>query len=113
MYNRYLDQASGAIDITQNGKLVPPVVKYPEVPLSSNDLYVYTTIGDTFITLANQFYQDSTLWWVISIANTGTTGTNLTTDLPQDSIYIPVGTQLRIPSNPINIVNLFKLVNSY
>jgi len=88
-------------------------IKYPSIPPSSNDIYVYTSLGDRYDVLAANYYSDTTLWWVISIANTGTTGTNLTTDLPQDSIYIPVGTQLRIPSNPINIVNLFKLVNSY
>ena len=44
-------------------------VKYPEIGRSFEDIYVYTTIGDRFDTLAQQYYGDSSLWWVIANAN--------------------------------------------
>ena len=85
--------------------------RYPEVPVSADDIYVYTTQGDRFDVLAQQYYNDSSLWWVISIANTATAGTSLPSDLPQNSLVIPEGLQIRIPNNPQNVVSAFNLIN--
>jgi len=85
--------------------------RYPEVPVSVDDIYVYTTQGDRFDVLANQYYNDPSLWWIISIANTATAGTALPSDLPQNSLNIPEGLQIRIPSNPYGVVSAFKLIN--
>ena len=76
--------------------------KYPRVPLSINDIYVLTGEGDRLDLLASQYYGDSSLWWVISIANE---------NLPQNSLYIPLGTQLRIPSNASNVINSYTSLN--
>lgn len=76
--------------------------KYPDVPLSFNDTYVYTTEGDRLDILAQQYYSDSSLWWVISIANP---------QLTQGSYYVPVGTQLRIPSDIESIKNDLNEIN--
>ena len=76
--------------------------KYPQIPLSVDAIYVETTIGDRFDLLAIQYYGDSSLWWVISIANE---------NLPQNSLYIPVGSQLRIPTNVSNILTNYNLLN--
>ena len=92
-------------------KLVYSVVRYPEVPLDSNDIYVYTVKGDRFDVLARQYYNDSSLWWVISVANTGVAGTASPSDLPQDSLIIPEGIQIRIPASPVTVVNSFNLLN--
>ena len=86
--------------------------KYPEIPVTENDTYVYTTDGDRFDTLANQYYNDQSLWWIISIANTAVAGTSLPSDLPQNSLIIPAGSQIRIPANYSNIVNSFKTLNN-
>jgi|TARA_B110000977_G_C11035061_1_gene476741 hypothetical protein len=86
-----------------DGKLMYKTVRYPDIPKSFEDTYVYTTIGDRFDTLAQQFYSDSTLWWIISAAND---------NLNQDSLTPPIGTQIRIPSNPSPIISEFKLINS-
>jgi len=86
--------------------------KYPEVPLSDNDIYVYTVQGDRFDILANQYYGDQTLWWIISIANTATAGSDLPSDLPQNSLVIPEGIQIRIPANYAGVLNSFKQLNS-
>jgi hypothetical protein len=87
--------------------------RYPEGPLSDEDIYVYTSQGDRFDILANQYYSDQSLWWIISIANTAVAGTSLPSDLPQDSLVIPEGIQIRIPSNYAEVLNSFKRLNSY
>ena len=86
--------------------------RYPEVPLSDNDTYVYTSQGDRFDILASQYYSDQTLWWIISIANTATAGTSLPSDLLQNSLIIPEGLQIRIPADYVNVLNSFKKLNS-
>ena len=77
--------------------------KYPRIPISINDIYVVTTVGDRFDLLANQYYRDPSLWWIISIANE---------NLPQNSLYIPVGSQIRIPSNPSSVINSYVQLNT-
>jgi hypothetical protein len=86
-----------------NGKVVYKTSRYPEVPLSADDIYVYTTQGDRFDTLAQSYYGDSSLWWVISIANTDVTN--------QSSLNIPIGSQIRIPNNYAAVVKEFNLIN--
>ena len=76
--------------------------KYPVVPLSSSDIYVITQEEDRYDQLAQQYYGDSSLWWVISSANQF---------LKQDSYYIPLGTQIRIPSNIGAIIANYDLQN--
>ena len=85
-----------------NKKQMYKTVRYPEVPRTFNDIYVYTSDGDRFDTLAQQYYGDSSLWWIISIAN----GT-----LTQNSLTPPVGSQIRIPSNPTPILAEFNRIN--
>lgn len=76
--------------------------KYPRIPLSVNDIYVITTVGDRFDLLALQYYGDSSLWWIISVANE---------NLKQDSLYIAPGTQIRIPNNYSEILISYKILN--
>jgi hypothetical protein len=105
--NRYQDVPL----IRLGGKQCYATTKYPEVPLSENDLYVYTVQGDRFDSLSYQYYNDQSLWWIISIANTAVAGTSLPSDLPQDSLLIPEGSQIRIPANYPGVLNTFKLIN--
>mgnify|MGYP003122921471 FL=1 len=84
------------------GNRMYKTVRYPEIPRTFNDIYIYTTIGDRFDTLAQQFYQNSSLWWIISIAN----GT-----LNQNSLTPSVGSQIRIPSNPSPIIAEYEALN--
>ena len=96
--NRYINIPQTKI----KGKLVYKTVRYPEVPLSSEDIYVYTQQGDRFDVLAKQYYQDSSLWWVIAIGNP---------QITLGSLLIPSGLQLRIPAFPTNVVNAYKIIN--
>ena len=84
------------------GKRYYGTTKYPEIPLSLEDIYVYTTQGDRFDLLAQQYYNDSSLWWVISIANSS---------LDQNSLTPPVGSQIRIPLEYSDTVNKFRALN--
>jgi len=77
--------------------------RYPDIPLSENDVFLYTMRGDRLDNLAYQFYGDSTLWWVLSVANP---------DLPNDSLYPTLGFQLRIPGNLNQILSDFEQLNS-
>jgi phage tail protein X len=96
--NRYINIPQTKI----KGKLVYKTVRYPEVPLSSEDIYVYTQQGDRFDVLARQYYQDSSLWWVIAIGNP---------QITLGSLLIPSGLQLRIPAFPADIINTYKTIN--
>jgi phage tail protein X len=87
-----------------NGNLAYRTSRYPEVPLSENDIYVYTTQGDRFDVLAQQYYNNSSLWWIISIANTNV--------FNQSSLVIPEGLQIRIPSEYASVINEFNLINA-
>jgi hypothetical protein len=98
--NRYLNIPKTKID----GKLAYVTSRYPEVPITSDDIYVYSVQGDRFDVLALQYYKDSSLWWIISIANTD--------QLPQNSLVIPEGLQIRIPAFYAGIINTFNRINS-
>lgn len=78
-------------------------VQYPEVPLSVNDIYVISADGDRFDLLANQYYGDPTLWWIISIANPNAF---------QNSLYLPLEIQIRIPSDVSSIISSYNKLNS-
>tara|TARA_Y100000389_G_scaffold72300_1_gene69082 strand:+ start:2269 stop:2553 length:285 start_codon:yes stop_codon:yes gene_type:complete len=79
------------------------IINYPEIPLNSSDIYAITEWGDRFDNLAFQFYQDPTLWWIISTANP-----NL---VSFSSLFIPIGTTIRIPINISNIISNYKAIN--
>lgn len=98
--NRYQNIPKTKID----KKEVYVTSRYPEVPITSDDIYVYTVQGDRFDVLALQYYQDSSLWWIISIANAD--------KLPQNSLVIPEGMQIRIPAFYAGIINAFNRINA-
>lgn len=74
---------------------------YPDVEYTENDNYVITTLGDRLDLLANNFYGDPSLWWIISSANA----------LPGDSLYPPIGIQLRIPTDIRSALESYKTIN--
>tara|TARA_Y100000114_G_scaffold151824_1_gene169171 strand:+ start:348 stop:650 length:303 start_codon:yes stop_codon:yes gene_type:complete len=89
--------------ITPEGKQYKGTTKYPDIPLGFNDIYAYTDEGDRFDILAQTYYGDSNLWWVISIANP---------QFNQNSMYPPLGVQIRIPGNVAAIVQNFQELNA-
>lgn len=55
--------------------------------ISGNDLYIFSREGDRLDLLANSFYNNPQLWWVIADAN----------NLGKGSMIVPPGIQIRIP----------------
>ena len=93
-------------NIQQNitkGKNYYNAIRYPDIPLSSNDIYIITTIGDRLDSLANQFYNDVRLWWVIATANPHI--------VRRDSYALKPNLEIRIPSNVNKILEDFKEIN--
>lgn len=100
MYNRYDN-----IAITKNPNMGSRYYVnnvYPDIPYSENDTYLISTYGDRLDLYALDFYNDDRLWVFIASANA----------LPGDSIYPPVGMQIRIPANVQAIINNYKSVNA-
>ena len=97
--NRY----QNTIQTKYQKKRAYQTTRYPEIPFSESDIYVITTDRDRFDLLAQEYYNDSSLWWVISIANR---------TLPQNSLLPEPGVQLRIPGDSNEVLELFNLVNS-
>lgn len=99
MYNRYqpivISKAESGNELYVNNI-------YPEIPLSDNDDYVITTLGDRLDIMAQSIYGDQDFWWIIASANA----------LTGDSLYPPIGMQLRIPTDIVSIVNSYKQINS-
>ena len=88
---------------TSLGRRYFSTTKYPLIPPSEEDIYVYTTDEDRYDLLAYQYYQDPTLYWVILIGNP---------QLPQDTLSLPVGSQIRIPGNIQSVLTSFEKINN-
>lgn len=71
---------------------------YPNIPKKDTDIYIATQGGDRLDTLANQFYEDPSLWWIIATAN----------NIHDAPFNLPDGTILRIPIDKLEIINKFR-----
>lgn len=80
-----------------DGRTVYRSRRYPNIPKSNNDIYVVTQGGDRLDTLANDFYSDSSLWWIIAAAN----------NIHDAPFAVSDGTTLRIPENYTEIISNF------
>ncbi len=78
-------------------------VLYPTIPPSENDTYLITTAGDRYDVLAQKYYNDASLWWVIACSND---------TLEKSSLYPPVGVQLRVPANIGEILLKYQQINT-
>ena len=77
---------------------------YPEIEPQESDIYVETEFGDRLDLLADRFYGDVSLYWIISICNVNV--------LNLGSLFLPAGAQLRIPVNINGIVSRFNQLNA-
>jgi len=98
MANRYRDtkhlKTSDGIEYITNSI-------YPDIPLSDQDYYAISTGGDRYDNLAQQFYSDHTLWWIIAVANNS----------ERASLIVEPGIQLRIPADKDRILQLYRDIN--
>lgn len=86
---------------SQEGKQYKTTTIYPDPPMSDSDYYIITTAGDRYDTLADQFYNDYTLWWIIASANNS----------QRASLVVEPGIQIRIPGNLNTILDNFDKAN--
>jgi hypothetical protein len=81
----------------KEGKVVYKSKIYPKIPLKDTDIYIVTQTGDRVDTLAQQFYGDSSLHWIILTAN----------NIHDAPFAFSDGTILRIPKDYLEIVKNF------
>ena len=88
---------------TSKGKRYYKSIKYPEIPILDEDLYIISIVGDRVDNLARQYYGDSNLWWIISSANSEI--------IKGGSFGIKPGLEIRITSNHINVLEDYNTLN--
>ncbi len=79
----------------KDGRIVFRSKIYPNIPKKDSDIYIVTQGGDRLDTLAYQFYNDSSLWWIIATAN----------NIHGADFALDDGTILRVPKDYISILN--------
>lgn len=91
------------IDSVDKNRTYYKNIEYPKIPISSNDIYILSRVGDRLDSMANDFYRDNSLWWIISKANAD--------KISRDSFFIKPGLQLRIPQDTEKIIQDFEKIN--
>ncbi len=65
------------------------------IPISDTDQFIYPFVGDRLDMLAQRYYGDSNLWWVIAKAN----------EISRGQIGLDPEKLIRIPGDIENILN--------
>ena len=99
-YSRYQDIPQKKD--SYNTRIVRSVV-YPPISRHDQDVYIMTTIGDTLYALADKYYGDVNYYWIIGEANE---------KLSKKTQQLPVGLQLRIPSQLDPILSDYRDLNN-
>jgi len=84
-----------------DGKRVYRTTYYPKIKQLASDIIIISNDADYLDSLAEKFYNDTTLWWIIALANGLGTG----------RMSVPGGRQLRIPVNVTSILTEFHNLN--
>ena len=87
-----------SIKTNKKGKRVFRPTMYPKIPIQDSDVFIYPKFGDRLDTLAQKYYEDVSLWWIIAKAN----------NLDEAHIGLEVDKQIRIPINITFIINRLK-----
>ena len=85
---------------SKEGFRVYSTTYYPSIPLSDSDIFITTKESSRLDTLANQYYGDYSLWWVLAKAN-GIRG----------KTALKAGQILRIPGQLPEILDNFEAIN--
>jgi len=73
----------------------------PNIPIKDTDIFVYPIYGDRYDTMAQRYYDDSNLWWIIVKAN----------DISDGKIAPDPLKKLRIPTEIDDILQSISQVN--
>jgi len=79
----------------RNGKRYYTSTIVRGIPLKDSDKFIYPRDGDRFDTLAQQYYGDSNLWWIIAKAN----------NINDGSIGLKPEKRIRIPTEIQSILD--------
>ena len=93
------DNAKILRDRDGNRYFRPTIV--PNIPLEDSDIFMVPRVGDRFDTLAQKYYGDSTLWWIIAKAN----------ELSNGKLALDPNQKIRIPMNIDAILDSVRLSN--
>ena len=79
----------------KNGKRYfrPEIIR--GIPLRDSDKFIFPLVGDRFDTLAQKYYGDSNLWWIIAKAN----------NINDGSIGLKPEKRIRIPTEIQSILD--------
>ena len=97
MNNRY---DNSRIFRDDNGRRYLSRIEYPPIPLRNSDILIRGVFGQTFMNLANQYYENKNLWWIIARANQQT-----------ESVYMVPGKEYRIPQEIKLILQEYEELN--
>ena len=97
-YDNFLFTQKAKLDVDNKRRYYDSLLD-PAIPLSYNDIYVITTFGDRLDLLSWKYYANAEFWWIIAAANP---------ELRKDSLYLEVGSQVRIPIDYQNILEIFE-----
>lgn len=98
--NRYSDVIEV---INSNGKKRYETLYYPVFTPQDTDIYIISKTSDRLDLLANEYYGDPRLWWVITRANS----------LEKGTLRIKPGLKIRIPFplDNFDVINMTKNIN--
>ena len=77
------------IKLRGDGKRVFKPTIYPKIPIKDSDIFIYPKFGDRLDNLAQKYYGNVSLWWIIAKAN----------NLDAAHIGLEVDNQIRIPTD--------------
>ena len=89
------------VKINNNSKRVYSYTLYPKIKLKNSDIFITPKYSERLDILANKYYDDPSLWWIIAQAN----------NLGKGKLSIPLGKQLRIPSDVSTIIADLQKIN--
>ena len=89
-----------------NGRAVRRSALMPTIQPSLSDIYIITTPGDRLDILSYKYYGSTAYWWIIAQANADNA-----TPVGKGTMVLPEGLQLRIPTNPGQILQEFQALN--
>ena len=81
----------------ENGKQYLNRIEYPVIPIQDSDITILGVLGQRFDNLANQYYGNPKLWWIIARANNENKG----------SMYTKPGKEYTIPQEITSIIQKF------
>lgn len=88
-------------------KRVRKSILMPTIQPSLSDIYIITTPGDRLDLLAYKYYGNVSHWWIIAQANS-----DASLPVGKGTMILPVGIQLRIPTNTVKIIQQFNTLNN-